>query len=505
MNPHLLEISAWPWLERISRAEGHRVTLGDVPPERWDALAAGAFEFLFLMGVWRRSPLGREIALTHSGLVAEYNRVLPGWTAEDVVGSPYCIQAYEPDDRLGGWAGLDAARRELQTRGVRLVLDFVPNHTAFDHPWTASHPERYVLGTEDDYRAAPGEFRPVDSVRGRVYIACGRDPYFPPWTDVAQLNYFNPGTREAMRDVLRTIGEHCDGVRCDMAMLVVNEVFERTWRRLLRDNWPRPADEFWPVATSDVPGLLYLAEVYWDLERLMLDQGFDYAYDKRLIDALHEPGPALRIRDMLASETPPRDRLARFLENHDEARSAAVLEPGLTAAASLVATVPGMRFFFDGQLEGRRTKAPVQLGRWPDEPIDEAVRALYERVLRFGCEDVVQRGEWRLQKISAAGDHTSVHIVSYCWRLGGALAVVVANPSNWTAQAHVAIAEDLTDGTTFEFEDRLTGESYRWTRESLERTGLFVRLDAGRAHLFIVHALALGHEPHESLLEDLEE
>ena len=120
---------------------------------------------------------------------------------------------------MGGWAGLDAARRELRARGIGLMLDFVPNHTAFDHPWIATHPDRYVLGTEDDYRAAPSDFRRV-AAAACVYVACGRDPYFAPWTDVAQLNYFNPETRAAMQDTLRTIAAHCDGVRCDMAMLV---------------------------------------------------------------------------------------------------------------------------------------------------------------------------------------------------------------------------------------------------------------------------------------------
>ncbi len=87
-HPRLLEISAWPWLERLSRAEGRVVTLGDVPAARWDHIAAGHFDVLFLMGVWRRSALGRELALSHPDLVAEYGRVLPGWTPDDIPGSP---------------------------------------------------------------------------------------------------------------------------------------------------------------------------------------------------------------------------------------------------------------------------------------------------------------------------------------------------------------------------------------------------------------------------------
>jgi len=484
-HPHLLEISAWPWLERLSRETGRRVTLEDVPPAEWDRIAAGGFDLLFLMGVWRRSAMGREIARSEPWLIEDYDRVLPGWTAGDVVGSPYCIQAYEPDDRMGGWAGLDAARHELRTRGIGVMVDFVPNHTAFDHPWVATHTDRYVLGTEDDYRAAPSEFR---QVADGVYVACGRDPYFAPWTDVAQLNYFNPGTRAAMEETLRTIAAHCDGVRCDMAMLVINEVFGRTWRRLLRDKWPQPQEEFWITTTRVTPELTYLAEVYWGLEGTLLDQGFDFAYDKRLIDCLHSPDAGACVRQILAVDPRHGARLARFLENHDEPRSA-TLGARLTAGTALVATLPGMRFFFDGQFEGRRVKVPVQLGRWPDEPVNEFVSALYDRVLRFASDSLLHGGAWALLPVLSAGDHTFWDIVAYRWRSGTDLAVIVANPGECQAQAHLAITEDLFPGAEFDFEDALTDARYRWTRESLEATGLYVRLEPGGAHLFKVRVV----------------
>jgi hypothetical protein len=492
LNPHLLEISAWPWLERLSRGAGRVVTLGDVPAGEWDRIAGEGFEFLFLMGVWRRSAIGREIARTLESLRAEYDRVLPGWTNADVAGSPYCIQAYEPDDRMGGWAGLDAARRELKARGVGLILDFVPNHTGFDHPWIAAHPQRYVLGTSDDERAAPASFRTMETVDGRVHVACGRDPYFDPWSDVAQLNYFNPETRAAMRGVLREIAAHCDGVRCDMAMLVLNDVFERTWRRVLRDVWRRPFDEFWPGAIRSSPDLTYVAEVYWELEGVLLDQGFNFAYDKRLLDCLHAPDAGPRTRNLLAADWPESVRLARFIENHDEPRSVTTLGQRLAASAALVGTLPGMRFFFDGQMDGRRIKVPVQLGRWPDEPVDPVVRTFYDRLFEFASDDLLHEGEWGLLDAFPAGDHSFPNIVAYRWRTPSAVAVVVANLGDRQAQASLAMASDLVPGDAFDFEDRVTGATYRWTREALERTGLYVRLDAGAAHLFLVHAVHAG-------------
>ena len=481
-HPHLFEISAWPWLERLSRDAREPVTLASVPGHEWDAIAARGFDCVYLMGVWRRSPLGRELARTDPGLRGEYDRVLPGWSEADVPGSPYCIAAYEPDDRMGGWSGLDSARAALQQRGMLLLVDFVPNHTSFDHPWVTSHPERYVLGRDDDYAAAPEDFRRVDG----AIVACGRDPYFAPWRDVAQLNYFNPDTRRAMTDVLREIAAHADGVRCDMAMLVLNEVFERTWRRLLRERWQVPVREFWPEATAAVPSLIYLAEVYWDLEWTLQQQGFHFTYDKRLLDRLHG-APARDVRAHLLADAPFRDRLARFVENHDEPRSAAVLSDRVEAAAATLATLPGMRFFFDGQLEGRRVRCPVQLGRWPDEPQNAEIDRLYDRLLAASDEDLFHEGEWALLDVAPAGSGTYVHLIAWSWRRGAQLAVVVVNLDAGPAEGHVALAS-LPDGEAWDFEDRLTGARYRWTRAALEGNGLYVRLDGGRAHVLAVRS-----------------
>ena len=488
-HPHLLEIAAWPWLERLSREQRRLVTLADVPEEYWDDLARRGFDCVFLMGVWRRSAIGREIARTDRGLMAGYDRVLPGWTDADVVGSPYCIQGYEPDDRMGAWQGLDAVRRQLRDRGIALLLDFVPNHTAFDHAWVASYPERYVLGTREDYERAPGEFRQTITANGQTnYIACARDPYFPPWTDVAQLNYFNPDTRQAMVATLRSIAARCDGVRCDMAMLLFNDVFDRTWRWLLGDQWSTPASEFWTDATRSVRELIYLAEVYWDLEERTLEQGFDFAYDKRLLDALHSPFPAAQVGAVLTAEHPEATKLARFLENHDEPRSAATFASGLPACAALLASVPGMRFFYDGQLNGYRVKAPVQLGRWPDEPVDVGIRDLYERVLRFASHSALHEGTWRILNVSRASDDTWQNIVAYRWRRDSALAVITVNLAAVHSEAHVDVSADLSSATAFDFEDAVSGATYNWTRASLFERGLWVRLGPGQAHLFCVRS-----------------
>src|SRR6478609_4719104 len=102
-------------------------------------------------------------------------------------------------------AGLAAARAELAARGMRLILDFVPNHVAPDHPWTSLRPELFVAGSDADLATDPASFVEVG---GRV-LANGRDPYFPAWPDVLQLNVFDPGMRAAAVQTVLSIADQC--------------------------------------------------------------------------------------------------------------------------------------------------------------------------------------------------------------------------------------------------------------------------------------------------------
>jgi hypothetical protein len=480
-HPHLYEISAWPWLARLSSRSGTTVTLGTVPDAEWDRLRELGFDLIYLMGVWERSAFGRQIARTELSLLDGYDRALPGWTFGDVPGSPYCVSSYSPDPRIGTWADLDAARAALHARGMRLVLDFVPNHTAFDHPWIAAHVERYVRASLADYRRAPRDYRLVEpSSSDPVLVACGRDPYFPPWTDVAQLNYFDAGARRAMVEELAGIARHCDGVRCDMAMLVLSDVFARTW------NGTAPPGEFWAEVRAALPDFMLIAEVYWDLEYRLQQLGFTFTYDKRLYDRLlHEPPTS--VRDHLRAGRDYQERSARFLENHDEPRSLAAFGPErIEAAAVICATTPGLRFYYDGQLEGRQRFSPVQLGRWADEPVQTDVAATYDRLLRATDAAVFHDGEWQLLEVAPSGWTGHENLVAYHWRAGAAYRLIVANPGRTAAEGHVPVAEALAldPGDTIVFVDVLRDRRYEWRREDLKHRGLWVRLDAGKAHLF---------------------
>ena len=110
------------------------------------------------------------------------------------------------------------------------MLDFVPNHTALDHAWVRSHPDFYIRGDEASLNREPQNYYRLTRGEGAALIlAHGRDPYFPGWPDTLQLNYRHPGLRKAMIEVLLEIASRCDGVRCDMAMLLLPDVFQRTW------------------------------------------------------------------------------------------------------------------------------------------------------------------------------------------------------------------------------------------------------------------------------------
>src|ERR1700722_1413614 len=116
-------------------------------------------------------------------------------------------------DRFGGNAALARLRNRMRRRGLRLMLDFVPNHVAPDHPWVDSHPEYFVPGSEADLVRAPQNYSRVHRRGGDRVLAYGRDPYFAGWPDTLQLNYGNAGLREAMTGELLRIGSLCDGVR----------------------------------------------------------------------------------------------------------------------------------------------------------------------------------------------------------------------------------------------------------------------------------------------------
>ena len=123
-----------------------------------------------------------------------------------------------------------------------------------------------------------------------------------------------------------------------------------------------------------------MAEVYWDREWTMQQQGFDYAYDKRLYDRLRE-GHARPVREHFHAGLDYQNKLARFMENHDEPRAAATFAPDVHEAAAVITYLsPGLRFFHQGQFQGRKTRISPHLVRGPEESIDQRLEQFYDRL-----------------------------------------------------------------------------------------------------------------------------
>ncbi|MCD4534268.1 hypothetical protein LRP67_09265 [Nocardioides sp. cx-169] len=495
MNPLLYQVNTRVLLHEIAGGLGRPATFDDVTDAFLDQIAARGFDWVWMLGVWQTGDAARAVSAANPEWQAEYHEALPDFTPEDVTGSPFAIVDYGVHRDFGGDAALARLRTRLSERGLRLLLDFVPNHTALDHPWLRDAPQRYVGGTEDDLSAQPQNYFRV----GDHIVAHGRDPYFDGWPDTAQLNYRHLDLRAAMTAELARVAARCDGVRCDMAMLLEPEVFAQTWgdRSLPADGTPAADSPFWPEAIAAVraqhPGFLLMAEVYWDLEWQLQQHGFDYTYDKRLYDRLRS-GDAAAVRGHLAADADFQARSARFLENHDEPRAAATFrDPAVHRAAAVVTFLcTGLRFFHEGQLEGRRVKAPLHLRRRPDERPDPALAEFYDRLLGVLADPVLREGHWQLLQVGPAwdgnGSHDAYVVAGWSPAADAPLRWLVAvNLSEHQAQCRVAVATVLPAGESVCLVDRMDDDvAYVRDVAATAAEGLFLDLGPHGHHVFEV-------------------
>ncbi len=484
--PALYQINTRVWLTELACSLGRAATLDDVPDRALDELAARGFDWLWLLSVWRTGAAGQRVSRSNPVWRKEFQETLPDLHDEDIPGSGFAITGYVVHPSLGGDAALAHLRERLRSRGMRLMLDFVPNHTGLDHPWVDDHPEYYVAGTELDLARAPQNYIWVRRRGGDVLLAYGRDPYFPGWPDTLQLNYGNPATQEAMVGELLKIAGQCDGVRCDMAMLVLPDVFERTWGIRTEPFWPRAIRRL----RERAPEFRFMAEVYWDLERTLQQQGFDYTYDKRLYDRLRDRR-ARPVRDHLRAGLDYQDRMARFLENHDEPRAAAVFPQEVhEAAAAITFLSPGLRFFDQGQFQGRLKRVSPHLGRAPEEPINQAIAKFYERLLGVLRRPVVRRGEWRLLECVPAweGNWTWDCFVAFAWQLTGQDRLLVAvNYAGNQSQCYVRLPFPDLGGARWKLTDLMGDAVYERDGSDLQGRGLYVDMRPWQACVFTMN------------------
>ncbi|MCF8366656.1 MAG: hypothetical protein K9H16_12785 [Bacteroidales bacterium] len=481
--PSLYQINTRVWITELSETLGRKAILDDVPDAELDRFASMGFDWIWFLSVWTTGDTGRSISMQNPEWRNEFEETLPDLQEQDIGGSGFAVAAYKVHPGLGGDYALKRLRTRLKKRGIKLMLDFVPNHMGPDHPWIQEHPDYFVSGTAHNLQNEPQNYTSHKSKKGDMIFAYGRDPYFAGWLDTVQLDYSNPETVEAMSGELHRISGQCDGVRCDMAMLVLPEVFERTWGR--------KAQPFWPIAIKSihesVPGFCFMAEVYWDMEWTLQQMGFDYTYDKRLYDRLVE-GHARSAREHLYAGLDYQNNLARFLENHDEPRAASTF--GLKkheAAAVITYFSPGLRFFHQGQFEGRKKRISPHLVRAPQEIADANLQNFYSKLIFLVKNPVFRDGHWKLLECvpSWHENHSWDSFLVFAWEgTDGNRMLIAINFAPNASQCFVRLPYQDIEGKSVQFDDLMSHEIYIRDGNDLMLRGLFLDMPAWGYHIF---------------------
>jgi hypothetical protein len=481
--PSLYQINTRVRLTELSRALGRSATLDDIRDPELAQLAEQGFDWIWFLSVWRTGEAGQQVSRQNQQWRQEFAETLPDLQGKDIAGSGFAITGYEVHPNMGGDAALARLRKRLAQRGLKLMLDFVPNHTGLDHPWVTEHPEYYIHGSPFDVIREPMNYTMIKRKRKDLIMAYGRDPYFAGWPDTLQLNYGNPATQQAMRGELLKIAGQCDGVRCDMAMLVLPDIFERTWE--IR------SQAFWPDAIQSVrerfTDFCFMAEVYWDLEWTLQQQGFDNTYDKRLYDRLRE-GHARPVREHLHATLDYQTKLARFLENHDEPRAATIFDPpNHRAAAVITYFIPGLRFFHQGQFEGHRKRISPHLVRAPEEATDTALVEFYRQLLAILRKPALKSGEWQCLTCRPAWDGNGSWdaFIAHSWQgTAEERMLIVINYAAHHSQCYVNIPFPEIKDRSVQLYDLLGDTCYTREGNNLLAHGLYLDLPAWSYHVF---------------------
>jgi glycosidase len=509
----LYEINTRTW-KSVRDADGvHRLggfnslSVGDLK-----SIKASGFNSIWLMGIWDIGGKVRSISKRYG---------------PDFMGSPFAISDYRVSEELGTDKDFDALLERARLVGLKVIVDFVPNHMGLDSDWLNSHPEFFIhrlptpseMGLTDAEleKRNPGFFvhRTPSYPEGRrrvprtILVAYGKDPYFYPWIDTAQLDYAEPALRRKMTEVLCDLARKVDGVRCDMAMLVLREQVkihrhpDMSWENFNR----LMPEEFWPEAIHAAkrvkPTFTFMAETYWSMEGYLQQLGFDYTYNKPLYEALcssfqngHAEGLLNFIR-MLGNEF--LNRGVHFIENHDEERAMNALgEERQRAAAAVITTLPGVALIHQGQMEGKRERLPVQrVVPVHQEPMNNSLRSFYEGLLKKTTGRLFREG--RLNVLYS--NNPSFITYSRIWDSQKAL--IIVNTSGHFQKGSVTLMPGLHLKTDASYELRdiyydlkpaetkqksTVMPTYHYTASHLINQGLYVELGPYDAHIFLIES-----------------
>ncbi len=399
------------------------------------------FDTLWVMGIF---PIGRRNAFGTAG------------------GSPYSVSDHEgihPD--LGTDADFKAFVVRAHAAGLRVIIDFIPNHTSMDSKLLLTRPEFFIHQTATSGQPPPrGFFEHEDPSTGRRlwlshggYDSYGRLEF---WEDTAQVDYSREDARREMtRIALGWVSRFgVDGFRVDMAYQVLNSYFGRNWRR------PMPRTEFLEELITAVksvrPETAFIAEAYdgWDA---LAACGFDMVYGKNDMsragghagwyDALVSRDPAriqeaLRRAEYLNWQSGGPDRLD-FMGNHDEAGPGRAFGSWERGAAALTLLMPGGLLFYGSQEAGFDRPAPNEPKSIPfsvpvqvDWGADPQTAAFYGEVFKTSRRLRERAPDAQLKALPGGGkDWVGFALVDPS--TDRAAALVLANPTNHAVKLRV--------------------------------------------------------------------
>ncbi|MCC5813662.1 MAG: alpha-amylase [Leptospira sp.] len=457
-----------------------------------------ACDYLWTMGIWQNSPSSVAIAKSHQGLQKEFKICLPNLQSSDIIGSPYAIYDYKPNSLIcDSFDQLAEFHETLRSAGKKLILDFVPNHLAIDSPWIDSIPDAFLERSKEYFNPkltsqTQSSFFDKNHFLHSFgkYFAHGRDPYFDGWTDTIQFDFSSEETLDLHRTFLNTLSKYCDGLRCDMAMLPLSDVFERThgkkslpfyWEEMIR-------------STKDLhPDFIFIAEVYWNMESRLQEMGFDLTYDKDLYDHLKHKNSNNLIYHLNADSNYVSKSL-HFLENHDEPRSNSVFFRDSIHFFALLAFLPGGLLIHEGQKEGYMKRIPVQLITAPHEEIDSAIHEFYGRAfLRIqdrNSEDL------SFQEIPASiyDQPQGISIFSKLLESNSAenlkSELLIFNPNHFPVAGRIHPSQEWIDKYfpkgNFRFLDLVNNQIFSQDRKEVIEHGIYFRLEGFHSHWLVV-------------------
>jgi glycosidase len=323
---------------------------------------------------------------------------------KEPLGSPYSLSDYLGiNPEFGTTADFRALVDAVHARGMKLILDWVPNHTSWDHVWVKEHPD----------------FHARDSAGG-LTVPRNEKGELTDWTDVAQLDYRNLALRRemiaAMTYWLTEFG--IDGFRVDVAGFVPDDF----WREAV------------PALRAAVPRKILLLAEWGDLKMHRFGFDLSYAWDSyHRLKAVWKGAPAdTLVRSELAelAAMPAGGMRLRFATNHDETawdKPPVILfggAAGARAAFVAMALLPGRPLLYNGQ----EVESPQILRLFYRDPVEwnqpgaDSARAFYHRVVDLARTDSsFISGDFRAAETTATAD-----VIAFF--RGDALVLVNARP-----------------------------------------------------------------------------